>query len=38
MRQELIIWGASSHAQVVADAIRSEGNYEIVGFLDDISS
>jgi UDP-N-acetylbacillosamine N-acetyltransferase len=36
MRQKLVIWGASSHALVVADAIRSRGDYEIVGFLDDI--
>ena len=32
-----MIWGASSHALVVADIIRLRGEYEIVGFLDDVS-
>lgn len=32
---KLVVWGASGHAAVVADAVRSEGKYEIVGFLDD---
>jgi len=36
MKEKLIIWGASSHALVVADIIRATGQYEIVGFLDDL--
>ncbi len=36
MRQKLVIWGASGHALVVADAIRSHGEYEIAGFIDDV--
>ena len=38
MKQKLIIWGASGHAIVVADIIRLMGNYEIIGFLDDIDA
>jgi len=33
----LAIWGASGHAMVVADIVRLQGVYRIVGFLDDIS-
>lgn len=33
--EKLVIWGASGHAKVVADIIRLQGKYEIVGFLDD---
>jgi UDP-N-acetylbacillosamine N-acetyltransferase len=33
----LVIWGASGHALVVADIIRLQGIYEIVGFLDDVN-
>lgn len=33
----LVIWGASGHALVVADIVRLCGEYEIVGFLDDVS-
>lgn len=36
MRQKLVIWGASGHALVVADAARSRGDYEIAGFMDDV--
>jgi UDP-N-acetylbacillosamine N-acetyltransferase len=32
---DLVIWGASGHAMVVADIIRLCGDYRIVGFLDD---
>jgi acetyltransferase EpsM len=32
----LVIWGASGHALVVADAARSSGEYEIAGFIDDV--
>ena len=35
--KRLAIWGASSHAVVVADIVRCQGSYEIVGFLDDVS-
>jgi UDP-N-acetylbacillosamine N-acetyltransferase len=35
MTEELVIWGASGHARVVADAVRSQGNLSIVGFIDD---
>lgn len=35
MREKLLVWGASGHASVVADIVRLEGKYEIVGFLDD---
>jgi acetyltransferase EpsM len=37
VKRKLIIWGASGHALVVADVIRLMGNYEIVGFLDDMN-
>jgi acetyltransferase EpsM len=36
--KELVIWGASGHALVVADIIRLEGKYHIFGFLDDVNS
>jgi UDP-N-acetylbacillosamine N-acetyltransferase len=35
MSAKLVIWGASGHALVVADAVRQAGEYEIAGFLDD---
>ncbi|MEP6740887.1 MAG: acetyltransferase [bacterium] len=37
MSQKLLIWGASGHALVVADIIRSRGEYEIIGFIDDLN-
>ncbi len=37
MLPKLAIWGASGHALVVADIITLLGNYEIVGFLDDVN-
>lgn len=37
MRRKIAIWGASGHAMVVADIIKRVGEYEIVGFLDDIN-
>jgi UDP-N-acetylbacillosamine N-acetyltransferase len=37
MRLKLVIWGASGHALVVADAVRSRGEYEVVGFIDDVN-
>src|SRR5882762_4126489 len=36
-RLNLVIWGASGHALVVADIVRLVGQYEIVGFLDDVN-
>lgn len=36
MGEKLVIWGASGHALVVAEAARSRGEYELVGFLDDV--
>src|SRR2546426_10688949 len=33
----LVIWGASGHALVVADIVRLVGQYEVVGFLDDVN-
>lgn len=33
----LAIWGASGHALVVADIVRLQGQFEIVGFLDDVN-
>ena len=35
-RPGLIVWGAGGHATVVADAVRLAGEYEILGFLDDL--
>jgi acetyltransferase EpsM len=36
-RPPLLIWGASGHALVVADIIRLQETYEILGFLDGIN-
>lgn len=35
--RKLVIWGAAGHAAVVADVVRSQGRYEVAGFLDDLS-
>ncbi len=35
--KKIVIWGASGHAMVVADIIRLQAEYEIVGHLDDIN-
>jgi UDP-N-acetylbacillosamine N-acetyltransferase len=37
IKEPLLIWGAGAHAAVVADIVRSEGRYEIAGFLDDVT-
>ncbi len=37
MRYKIVIWGASSHAMVVADIVMLMNEYELVGFLDDIN-
>ena len=34
---KLVIWGASGHARVVADIVRLQGTYDLLGFLDDIN-
>ncbi len=38
MSRPLIIWGASDHAEVVAEASDELGIHDIVGFLDDTNS
>jgi UDP-N-acetylbacillosamine N-acetyltransferase len=35
--KKLAIWGTSGHASVVTDIIRLCGDYEIVGFIDDVT-
>jgi UDP-N-acetylbacillosamine N-acetyltransferase len=35
MNTDLVIWGASGHASVVADIVRCQGHYTVAGFLDD---
>jgi sugar O-acyltransferase (sialic acid O-acetyltransferase NeuD family) len=35
MPPQLLIWGASGHARVVADIVRVSGMYEVAGFIDD---
>lgn len=37
MKLELVIWGAGGHALCVTDAVRLAGQYEIVGYLDDLN-
>jgi len=37
VKRKLVVWGASGHALVVADIVRLQGEYEIVGFLDDVN-
>ncbi|HYJ85718.1 MAG TPA: acetyltransferase [Pyrinomonadaceae bacterium] len=37
MDRKLVIWGASGHASVVADIVRLQGDYELVGLLDDFA-
>jgi UDP-N-acetylbacillosamine N-acetyltransferase len=37
-REQLLIWGAGGHAAVVADIVRLQGEYEIVGFVDDVTA
>lgn len=38
MGNDLVIWGASGHALVVADIVRVAGTYEIAGFIDDFDT
>jgi acetyltransferase EpsM len=37
MKPKLVIWGASGHARVVADIVRLQNLFEIVGFLDNVT-
>jgi UDP-N-acetylbacillosamine N-acetyltransferase len=37
MREKIVIWGASSQALIIADIIRSQDVYEIVGLLDSVN-
>ncbi len=36
--RKLAIWGASGHALVVADIVRLQGDYELIGFVEDLDS
>src|SRR5713101_5594626 len=33
-KKKLVIWGSAGHALVVADIVRLQGEYEIVGVID----
>lgn len=35
MKKPAIIYGAGGHGMVVADVVRSDGRYELLGFIDD---
>lgn len=35
---KLVVWGASGHAKVIADIIQLNGDFQIVGYLDDVNS
>jgi len=35
--QRIVIWGAQGHAKVVAEALRVAGDFELAGFIDDVS-
>jgi UDP-N-acetylbacillosamine N-acetyltransferase len=35
--ENVIVWGASGHALVVADILRLMGTYDVLGYLDDVS-
>ena len=37
MKPKLVIWGAGMQARVVADIVRQQNDYEVVGFLDDVN-
>lgn len=34
---KLVVWGASGHALVVADIIKLRGEFDLVGFVDDVN-
>jgi len=33
---DLILWGASGHARVIADIVRLQGSFNLVGYIDDV--
>ena len=35
--KRLVIWGASGHAMVVADIIRLRGEFDLIGYIDDLN-
>lgn len=37
MKPKLLLWGASGHAMVVADIIQLRDEYDIIGYLDDVT-
>lgn len=37
MRSKLVIWGTSGHSMVLADIVGLIGEYEIIGYLDDLN-
>lgn len=37
MTARLVIWGAGEHGRVVAEIVRLGGEYEVVGWLDDVN-
>jgi acetyltransferase EpsM len=36
-QSQLLVWGASGHALVVSDIVRLNGDYAIVGYIDDVN-
>jgi UDP-N-acetylbacillosamine N-acetyltransferase len=38
MLKKIVIWGASSHAMVVADIIKQNKTCQLIGFLDDVNT
>lgn len=36
-KDKIVIWGASGHASVIADILNLNGEFDLVGFLDDIN-
>ena len=37
LNSNLVIWGASGHAKVIADIIELNGEFNIVGFIDNVN-
>ena len=35
--RKLVVWGASGHGLVVADIIKLQGKFDLVGFVDDVN-
>jgi acetyltransferase EpsM len=36
--ERLVVWGAGGHARVIADIVRCEKRFRIIGFIDDVNS